>query len=161
MSDVEAPDLHLLQSVPAVSETGQIPGDDEGDTESLSARETSFVDALAAGATPREAATQVGISDRTGRRWRQKPEIQAAVRSRLNDSIAVAKSILASGAAKAATGLVAMASGEAEADAARVSACRATVEGATKLCELDELQARLSELESRLSEQPNRLPFRS
>ena len=152
------PDLH---TVPPVSESGRIPDDDEGDTESLSAREIRFVDALAAGATPREAATQVGISDRTGRRWRQKPEIQAAIRSRLNDSIAVAKSILASGAAKAATGLVSMASGEAIADSARVSACRAVTEGATRLIELDELQARLSELEARLSEQPNRLPFRS
>jgi hypothetical protein len=151
MSDTEGPDLRVIEAVPPVSESGRTPAEDEDDGEPLSARETMFCDALAAGTTPREAATQVGISARTGRRWRQKPEIQTAVRSRLNDSIAVAKSILASGAAKAATGLVAMADGTAEAEAARVSACRACVDGATKLIELDELQSRLAALEERLA----------
>jgi hypothetical protein len=160
MSD-ERPDLHLLESVPPASETGRIPDDDEADGETLSAREIRFVDALAVGRSPSEAAREIGLSDRSGRRWRKKPEIIEAVRARLSENIATGKSILAAGMAKAATGLVSMASGETPAEAARVSACKAVTEGATRLVELDELQSRLAELEARLAEQPNRLPYRS
>jgi len=151
MSDSERPDLHLLESVPAVSDSGRIPDDDEGDTESLSAREIRFVDALAVGRSPSEAAREIGLSDRSGRRWRKKPEIIEAVRARLSENIATGKSILAAGMAKAATGLVSMASGETPAEAARVSACRAVTEGAVKLCELADLQTQLAEIQTRLA----------
>ena len=151
MSDVEKPDLHLLEAVPAVSETGRIPDDDEGDGETLSAREIRFVDALAVGRSPSEAAREIGLSDRSGRRWRRKRELIEAVRARLSENIATGKSILAAGMAKAATGLVSMASGETPAEAARVSACRAVTEGAVKLCEVAELEARLAALEAQLT----------
>ena len=151
MSDVEKPDLHLLEAVPAVSETGRILDDDDGDGETLSAREIRFVDALATGRSPSEAAKEIGLSDRSGRRWRKKPEIIEAVRARLSENIATGKSILAAGMAKAATGLVSMASGETPAEAARVSACRAVTEGAVKLCEVAELEARLAALEAQLT----------
>jgi hypothetical protein len=154
MTGPERPDLHVVEAVPAVSESGRIPDDDEGDTESLSARETRFVDALAAGTTPHEAAKAIGLSDRSGRRWRQKSYLMAAIKVRLADSIAVGRSILAAGMAKAATGLVAMASGESAADSARVSACRAVTEGAVKLCELADLQAQLAEIQAQLAGQP-------
>ena len=161
MSDVEKPDL------PPVANSGQPelePEDQVGPTvtdagsdadDGLSAREVRFCDLLATGTPPAEAARAVGIAERSGRRWRKKPEIIEAIRARLSENIATGKSILAAGMAKAATGLVAMAGGEDEADAARVSACRAVTEGAVKLCELDELQARLAELEVRLGDQPN------
>ena len=142
------PDLH---TVPPASESGRIPDDDEGDTESLSAREIRFVDALATGRSPSEAAREIGLSDRSGRRWRKKLELIEAVRARLSENIATGKSILAAGMAKAATGLVSMASGETPAEAARVSACRAVTEGAVKLCEVAELEARLAALEARLT----------
>ena len=151
MSDVEKPDLHLLEAVPAVSETGRILDDDDGDGETLSAREIRFVDALATGRSPSEAAREIGLSDRSGRRWRRKRELIEAVRARLSENIATGKSILASGMAKAATGLVDMASGATPAEAARVSACRAVTEGAVKLCEVAELEARLAALEAQLT----------
>ena len=147
----DTPDLHLLEAVPAVSETGRILDDDDGDGETLSAREIRFVDALATGRSPSEAAKEIGLSDRSGRRWRKKPEIIEAVRARLSENIATGKSILAAGMAKAATGLVSMASGETPAEAARVSACRAVTEGAVKLCEVAELEARLAALEAQLT----------
>jgi transposase len=147
----DTPDLHLLEAVPAVSETGRILDDDDGDGETLSAREIRFVDALATGRSPSEAAKEIGLSDRSGRRWRKKPEIIEAVRARLSENIATGKSILAAGMAKAATGLVSMASGETPAEAARVSACRAVTEGAVKLCEVAELETRLAALEERLA----------
>ena len=153
VSENEKPPARLLEAVPAVSENGQIPSEDENDGEGLSALEIRFVDALATGTTPREAAKLVGVSERTGRRWRQKPEIQAAIRSRLNDSIAVGRSILASGMASAAAGLVSMASGEAKADPGRASACRAVTEGAVKLTEIQDLQVELTEIR-----EPTRCP---
>lgn len=151
MTDPEKPDLHLLEAVPPVSEPGRIPDDDEGDGETLSAREIRFVDALAVGRSPSEAAREIGLSVRSGRRWRKKAHIIEAIRARLSENIATGKSILAAGMAKAATGLVSMASGETPAEAARVSACRAVTEGAVKLCELDELQTRLALFEERLA----------
>jgi hypothetical protein len=137
-----------------VAEPGQNPPEDEDDPEGLNPREILFVDALAIGTPPREAAMQTGISERTGRRWRQKPSIIAALRSRLNDAIAVGKSILAAGMAKAATGLVSMASGDTPAESARVAACRAVTEGAVKLCELADLQAQLAEIQQQLGALP-------
>jgi hypothetical protein len=144
-----------------VAEIGQRRAHAELGEKPLSPRETRFADELAAGHTPREAAKLVGVSDRTGRRWRQKPDVQAAIKARLNDSIAVGRSILASGMAKAATGLVAMASGESEADAARVSACRAVTEGAVKLCELADLQSELAEIRAQLAAMPGNQARRS
>ena len=141
-----------MHNTPApVSENGQNPAEEEDDGEGFSARETRFVDALAVGRSPSEAAREIGLSDRSGRRWRKRPEIIEAVRARLSENIATGKSILASGMAKAATGLVAMASGETPAEAARVSACKAVTEGACKLVEIEELQARLAQLEERLA----------
>jgi methylphosphotriester-DNA--protein-cysteine methyltransferase len=160
MTDDSKPDLHLLESVPVVSESGHPDDDGEDGGEALSAREIRFVDALAVGRSPSEAAREIGLSDRSGRRWRKKPEIIEAVRARLSENIATAKSILASGAAKAATGLVEMASGEKPAEAARIAACRSVVENATKMIDLAEIERQLSELQARLATQPNH-QFRS
>jgi len=153
MSD-ERPDLRVVEVVPA-DETGQSGGDeaDAGpdDEARLSPKETRFIEALAAGETSCQASKLAGITDRTGRRWRQRPEIQAAVRARLNDSLGAARAILACGAARACSALVTMADGSEPAEAARVSACRAVTEGAVKLCEVAELEARLAALEEQLT----------
>ena len=150
------PDLHAM---PPVSDAGGQP-DAEAEADSqdaegrLSVREIRFCDLLATGETSCQASKAVGVTDRTGRRWRLRPEIQAAVRSRLNDSVGAARSIMACGAARAATGLVAMADGSEPAESPRVSAARAVVEGATRLVEIEEIEARLAELEARLANQP-------
>jgi hypothetical protein len=143
-----------LTVVPPMTESGQNPPEDEGEDDGLSARETRFCDALAAGRGPAEAAREINLSDRSGRRWRKKPEIVAAVRARLAENIATGKSILAAGMAKAATGLVAMASGKARPNSARVAACRAVTDGAVKLCELAELQAQLADLQQQIVNMP-------
>ena len=154
MSDTKGPDLHLLEAVPA-DECGQPKAEaaDAGpdDEARLSPKEIRFCDALAAGETSCQAAKLAGITDRTGRRWRQRPEIQAAVRARLNDSLGAARAILACGAARACSALVTMADGSEPAESARVSACRAVTEGAVKLCEVAELEARLAALEAQLT----------
>jgi X-X-X-Leu-X-X-Gly heptad repeat protein len=137
-----------------VAEIGQFRAPAEPGERALSPREIRFVNALSVGRSPSEAANEIGLSDRSGRRWRKKPEIIEAIRARLSENIAVGRSILASGMAKAATGLVEMASGAAEADAARVSACRAVTEGAVKLCELADLQQQLAEIQQQLATVP-------
>ena len=153
MSD-ERPDLRVVEVVPA-DETGQSGGDeaDAGpdDEARLSPKETRFIEALAAGETSCRASKVAGVTDRTGRRWRQRPEIQSAVRARLNDSLGAARAILACGAARACSALVTMADGSEPAESARVSACRAVTEGAVKLCEVAELEARLAALEAQLT----------
>jgi hypothetical protein len=154
MSDSDKPDLHLLEAAPA-DKSGQSDGDeaDAGpdDEARLSPKESRFVDALAAGETSCQAAKLAGISARTGRRWRQQFEIQSALRSRLNDSLGAARAILACGAARAATALVSMADGSEPAEAPRVAAARAVCDGAVKLCEVAELEARLAALEQQLT----------
>lgn len=150
MSDIEPPDLHVVP----VSESGQNPDEDDEGEDSLSAQEIRFCDALATGTTPREAAKLVGVSDRTGRRWRQKPEIQAAIRARLNDAIAVGRSILASGHAQAATAIVGMAGGTVPADSPRIAACRVLIESNEKWGELAEVKAELDEIRTRLAALP-------
>lgn len=137
-----------------VSETGRIPDDDdaagEGDTGSLSPREAMLADELAAGSTLAQAAKAASISERSARRWKAKPAIADAIRVRLSENTAVGRAVLSSGMARAARALVAMAAGTEEADAARVSACRAVTDGAVKLLEIDGMVARLAQLETRL-----------
>ena len=157
MADTEGPDLHV---VPPVSDAGGQTAEDAADAGAdadgrLSPREIRFCDLLATGETSCHASKLVGVTDRTGRRWRQRPEIQAAIRSRLNDSIGAARAILACGAARAATGLVGMADGSEPAESARVSAARGVLESAMKLGELEDLAARLEALESRLAASNN------
>jgi hypothetical protein len=134
------------QAGPTVADAG-------GDADTgLSAREVMFCDALAAGTPPAEAARAVGIAERSGRRWRQKPRIQAAVRARLNDAVAVCRSVLAQGSATAARALVDMATGTEEPDSARVSAARAVVENTMRLTDLEQIEAQIAELKAALAE---------
>jgi hypothetical protein len=56
--------------------------------------------------------------------------------------------------ARAARGLVAMADGTASAESPRVSACRAVIEGAVSLAEVEELLIRVAELEAAFNKRP-------
>jgi len=155
--DTESPPT--LTMVPPVSDTGGQPDAEvEADTQDaearLSPREIRFCDALATGETSCQASKLVGVTDRTGRRWRLRAEIQAAIRSRLNDSIGAARAILACGSARAATALVVMADGSEPAESPRVSAARAVVEGASRLVEVEELRAELEAIKSQLANNP-------
>ncbi|MGB8294244.1 MAG: hypothetical protein WCG85_02330 [Polyangia bacterium] len=156
--------VHPLESVPpVVANSGQAdlePEDQGGATladagsdsdEGLSAREVRFCDLLATGTPPAEAARLVGIAARSGRRWRQKARLQAAVRSRLNDAVAVGRSILASGMARASRALVEMSDGTEEAAPGRVSAARAVVESAVQLCDLETVKSQLAAIEAQLA----------
>jgi hypothetical protein len=165
MTDADKP---VVEAVPPVANSGQPelePEDQAGPTVTdagsdadagLSAREVKFCDLLATGTAPAEAARTVGIAERSGRRWRQKARIQAAIRARLNDAVAVGRSILASGMARAARALVEMSDGTEEPEAARVCAARAVCDAAVKLVEIEELQERLAALEAQQANAPFR-----
>jgi phage terminase small subunit len=129
---------------------GPAAGKDDDSPEALTAPEMLFVETLAAGESLADAAKAAGVSYRTARRWKGRPEIASAIRERTTEALALGRAVLASGMARAARGLVAMADGTAPAESPRVSACRAVVEGAVSLAEMEELEARLSELEARL-----------
>ncbi len=124
--------------------------DEAGDR--LTPRETLFVDEVASGKTLGDAATALGMSARSARRWRTKPHIAAAIRARVAENVGSARAILAAGATRAAAALVNMSDGTVPAEAAKVSAARAVVEAATQAVEADVIEARLVELETRLQE---------
>jgi hypothetical protein len=146
-ADTESPDL-------PPSDTGQETEEAEAGNEvpeTLSARECRFADELASGTSLANAATAVGISSRSARRWRKKPEIAEAIRARLAENVSMARAILSAGASKAAIGLVAMASGTSPAEAARCSACRGVLETTLKLTEIEDLQTELAAIKAQLA----------
>jgi Spy/CpxP family protein refolding chaperone len=137
-----------------VSATGRFSPDGDADAETLSPLELQFIDLVVGGAAMDEAATALGKSPRTLRRWKRQPKIAEAIRERATELMALARATLASAANRAARELDKLAS-SAKPDAARIAACRAVLENATKFGELEALEARLAELEARLNEQPS------
>jgi hypothetical protein len=113
----------------------------------LSPRELQFVESVATGGSLADSATTCGISLRTSARWNKRPEIQSAIRELAHSHVARARGVLAAGMVRAARSLLEMATGEREADSARVSACRAVLDTAIGLSELD-VSARLEALEA-------------
>jgi phage terminase small subunit len=158
MGDLEG-DKPELQAAPPAAKRGRPGVEHEADGKEgeprLSPRETRFVDALAAGETSCQAAKVASVSDRTGRRWRLRPEIQAAVRSRLNDSLASARAILAQGSARAARSLVDMSDGESDATSPKVAASRAVIDQATALASIEDLQAEVEAIKQQLADLPS------
>jgi hypothetical protein len=147
--DSNQPDLRLLEGVADLA----ISDDDADSDNSLSDREIMFCEALGAGASVADAATVVGISPRSARRWRKKPALAELLKARLAENVGMARAVLAAGASKAAIGLVDMASGAAPAEAARCSACRGVLESAFKLVDFEEFASRLAAIEAQQSAQ--------
>lgn len=115
----------------------------------ISPLETRFVDLVAGGSSMDEAATALGKSARSLRRWKRRPEIASAIRERTDESMALARATLASAANRAARELERLAT-TATPDGARIAACRAVIENAAKLGEVRKIEELLAELEGRL-----------
>jgi hypothetical protein len=126
--------------------TSTEPDENDG----LSVLELKFVDLSASGATMEEMALALGTCARTLRRWKQRPQVATAIRNRACESMALARATLASSANRAARALDELAT-DATPDHARIAACKAIIENATKLGELQEINDRLSELEAQLT----------
>jgi hypothetical protein len=115
----------------------------------LTPRELRFVAALAEGATVGEAANAARVSERTGFRWKGRPEVAEAVRICQVAAIAQARGVISAGAARAGRALVAIADG-AKATTQQVTAARAVVEGAERVAEVIDTAKRIEDIEARL-----------
>ena len=146
----ERPDLHAVP----VAETGRAGENDSDLEDGLTPAESVFVRALVDGASVEDAANAAAISARTGRRWRHRPAVVAALREHSRASVQQATAVLASGATKAALSLVAIADDKRKASAPVVQASRAILEFASKGCELAEIEERLATLEQQIANTP-------
>jgi len=133
-----------------MSETGQESANGREGPDGLSVEEYRFVEILSAGGTMKVAAAALSKSERTLRRWRQRPTVRAELRERMGEALARAKLVLAGGAADAAQALVSMAANAEKADSARIAAARGVLENAVRLGEMTDMDERLSDLEMRL-----------
>jgi polyhydroxyalkanoate synthesis regulator phasin len=129
--------------------------------EAFDMRELALIEGIATGQTIREASTVAGVPYTTARRWRRRPEIQAAIRERAREAVEAGTLSLGQGASTAAKTLRQIASGEATAEGPRVTACRAILEIGLRVLEVDELTDRVERLEQQLADKPNHLPYRS
>jgi hypothetical protein len=149
--------LALVQKADTSGQDAASEPDEE--TDGLSPMEQRFVDMSGTGTGMEDMAGELGLSSRTLRRWKLKPEIATAIRLRTSELMSQTRATLASASSRAARELSKLAE-SAEPDTARVSACRAVIANAAKFAEVEEIQQRLAELEARLAQQqPNR--FRS
>jgi polyhydroxyalkanoate synthesis regulator phasin len=144
-----------------VVESGR-PNDSTPDPDdAFDTRELALIEGIASGQTIREASTVAGVPYTTARRWRRRPEIQAAIRERAREAVEAGTLSLGQGASTAAKTLRQIASGEATAEGPRVTACRAILEIGLRVLEVDELTDRVERLEQQLADKPNHLPYRS
>jgi hypothetical protein len=118
----------------------------------FNARELAFIERLAEGQTIREASAVAGVPYTTARRWRRRPEIQAAIRERAREAVEAGTLSLGQGASAAAKALRAIASGKKPAEGPRVTACRAILEIGLRVLEVDKLTDRVERLEGSQTE---------
>ena len=124
------------------------------ESDGLSPMELRFIDMAATGeSSMEEMAVKLGASARSLRRWKARPEVASAIRARTNESMSLARAVLAAGASRAARELVDLAE-NAEPDSARVAACVAVVANATKLSEAESMQAEINEIRAQLASTP-------
>jgi len=109
---------------------------DEGaEGEELTPTQVLFVECLIQGMSISECAEKVERSERSLQYWRKMPKVRAALRDAYDVGLARARAHLSNRAMDVAQALTKMGTGEADADPAGVSACRASLEMAIKLGE--------------------------
>ena len=144
MADLDPPDLHVVDS----GRSDASPPDG-GDV--FSAQELKFIESQAKGRTIRESSKVATLSYTTARRWRKRPEIQAAIRERAREAVQCGTLALGQAASTAARTLKRVAVKGGPGDGPRVSAARAILEIGSKALEIEDIESRLNELENRLS----------
>jgi hypothetical protein len=118
------------------------------DSPQLSPLQQRVIRAVLACDTQIEAARHARVGERTIRRELARPEIAAEVARQARQLLRAATVVLARGASRAATALVAMSDGTQPAAAARVTAARAVLEMGLRTAEVGELEERLLALEA-------------
>lgn len=119
-------------------------------TTSLNAREMQLLSALAESpaATQQELASTIGVSPRYVRLLLAREPVKAALDVAAKDAIRETAALIARGAVRAARSLIGMSDGTIKPNAARVGACRATLEYLVPLTELAAIFPRLERLEA-------------
>jgi transposase-like protein len=129
---------------------GQDASAEPDELDGLEPLQLRFIDLSASGTGMEEAARELGVCSRTLRRWKLRPQVASAIRNRTAESMALTRATLAASSNRAARALDELAT-DATPDHARISACKAIIENAAKLGELQEINDRLSELEAQLA----------
>ena len=113
----------------------------------MKATDARLVAAVLSGATVRDVAAELDVSERQVYRRLARPDVREAIDKSAREMARSATLVLQRGADSAARALVAMADGREKASYARVSAAKAVIELALRAVDLDELQTRLAALE--------------
>jgi len=122
----------------------------------LSAPQRRYAEALAGGSTLPEAAAVAGISERTGRRWRNDPRVRQALGEAIDDRMGQAAAMAAVAACQALARLQELLLGPATEAPILVAACRCVLDRATELHEMYQLTERVQRLEEALQPNPER-----
>lgn len=117
--------------------------------EILSPSESRLIAAIveAPAATQADIALAIGLSARHVRRLLARERVRRALDEAARAGLAAGASVLGRGAQRAAEALLGMATGTARATSPRVAACRAVLDGAGRLIDLVDLEARIAGLE--------------
>jgi thioredoxin-like negative regulator of GroEL len=127
---------------------GQEASAELDESDGLSPMELRFIDMAATGeSSMEEMAVKLGASARSLRRWKARPEVASAIRARTNESMSLARAVLAAGASRAARQLVDLAE-NAEPDSARIAACMGVIAQATASTTIEEIEAGLAKVEA-------------
>jgi len=124
----------------------------------LTQRQFRAIEAILSTDNRSDAASQVGCSERTIRRWLSLPPFAKELRAQRSKLLDETTSVLISGSAGAARVLIAIADGAIKAEPSRVAAARAILDLATRLEESGELADRLLELEGWIRDLKNPPP---
>lgn len=123
------------------------------ETDRLTAPQNRAIAALVGGSSLAEAAAAAGCSDRTLRRWRDRPEFQAALGAAQHETYSRTINRIVTASIDAIATLQAMAKNPKVSDSARVSAAQAILSHAHNAYSQRLLEARLEQLEAMLDEQ--------
>jgi len=150
------PTKPALSVVPDVVESGRSDEGPPDAEDAFNAKESAFVEALAEGQTIREASTVANVPYTTARRWRKRPQFQAAVRERAREAVDCGVRTLATSASAAAKALKDVAERGGTGDGPRVSAARACLELSIQSLKIDDVLERVEQLEARQGQQPGK-----
>ena len=117
---------------------------------SKNVRRQAFISAMTAGMTIRDAAMQVGVSEKTAHVWLHDPELAAALQQAQADVTREAMKRVLKAVSQAVAVLEEIMRDVNHPPAPRVSAAKTILDNALKAYDLEDVQKRLDALESRM-----------
>lgn len=124
-------------------------GNENRHTSDLTSKQAVYVEALASGKSLDAAAAAAGIVERTGRKWRGLPVVQAALRDARAQALGDVTTRAVARMTAALDVLTVVMADKNISPAVRVSAARVILESGVKFSETVDFAERLAELEAR------------